>query len=398
MIKILFFEICNYRDYPLGGHLTFAKQMAKAMNGEMDLVGCATGGETPLRKWITEKIEGHDYRIFYLCREENTTSRPLVPRRISVWWSVKRYAGLLPLESYDCIVVQTPEVLLALPKKVLNKVCLVMPGVSNPLSISRYPFARKFASLYNKVFFARARYCRCILAAAGAAAIADFEASSKGALHKGSVTQFPTRYDASIFHVRDKAELREKFGYDPKTVIFITTGRLNWFKGWKLMLDAYVVFRERTSNADSKFIFVGDGEERGRIMEYVAKHHLEDNVELKGRKPLDEVAEYLALSDEFVMGSFTEGWSTSLVEAVASGLPCVVTDFSSAREMVENATNGFVLENREENLFARRMQEALMLSEEGIKRKNEECQRFSVQNLREEFLDVVVRNFEKEEK
>lgn len=396
MMKILFFEICNYRDYPLGGHLTFAKQMAKAMNGEMDLVGCTTEGEMPLRKWTTENIEGHDYKLFYLCREENTTARPLIPRRISVWLNVERYAGLIPWDRYDCIVVQTPEVLLALPKKALHKVCLVMPGVSNPLSISRYPFARKFASLYNKVFFRRARHCRCILAAAGAAAIAGFEASSKGALRKGSVRQFPTRYDASIFHVRDKAELRKKFGYGLQTVIFITTGRLNWFKGWKLMLDAYVIYRERTGYADSKFIFVGDGEERGRIMEYVAKHHLEDNVELKGRQSLDEVAEYLALSDEFVMGSFTEGWSTSLVEAVASGLPCVVTDFSSAREMVEDAINGFVVENRDETLFARRMQEALTLSEEGLRKKNKECQRFSVQNLREEFLDVVVRNFEHE--
>ncbi len=392
-MKILFFEICNYRDYPLGGHLTFAKQMAKAMNGEMDLVGCATGGNIPLRKCITESIEGHDYRIVYLCREENTTARPLIPRRISVWLNVERYAGLLPLESYDCIVVQTPEVLLALPKKVLRKVCLVMPGVSNPLSISRYPFARHFANLYNKAFFRIAGRCRCILAAAGMEAIDEFESRSKGLLRRGSVIQFPTRYDSSVFHVRNKLELRKKYGLAAADTIFITTGRLNWFKGWKLMLDAFSIYLTESNANNAVLIFIGDGEERGNIENYVKEQGLAGKVELVGRKPLSEVAEYLALSDEFIMGSYTEGWSTSLVEAVASGLPCVVTDFSSSREMVENGKNGFVVENRDEHIFARRMAEALTIPETNLQEKSNAIQRLSAQNLKKDFEETIGKYF-----
>lgn len=392
-MKILFFEICNYRDYPLGGHLTFAKQMAKAMEGEMDLVGCSTDGRSPLHRWTTENIEGYDYRIFYLCLERNTTVRPVIPRRITVFCNVKRYAHLLPLDSYDCIVVQTPEVLFALPNRVLNKVCLVMPGVSNPLSISRYPFARHFTDLYNKVFFIIAGRCCCILATAGKEAIDEFEGSSKGVLCNGSVIQFPTRYDSSVFHVRDKLELRKKYGLPTADTIFITTGRLNWFKGWKFMLDAFFIYLSVNKTDNARLIFIGDGEEHANIETYVKEHGLVGKVELAGRKPLSEVAEYLALSDEFIMGSYTEGWSTSLVEAVASGLPCVVTDFSSAREMVEDGVNGFVVEDRDENIFARRMTEALKIPTTNIQEKSNAIQRLSAQNLRKDFEDVIGKCF-----
>lgn len=393
-MRILFFEICNYRDYPLGGHLTFAKQMAKAMGGGMDLVGCTTNPDIPLRQWRTEEIEGHDYRIFYLCREKETAERPLVPRRITIYQYVKRFAGKISLDDYECIVVQTPEVLLALPKHILPKVCLVMPGVGNPLGISRYPIARHFTRLYSRLFFAKAAKCRCVLAAAGLEAIREFEQSSAGRLHAGFVMQFPTRYDAAIFHPRNKEELRGRYGYSPKETIFVTTGRLNWFKGWKLMLDAYGLYLKETGDKESKFVFIGDGEERGNIRAYAEKSGISGNVELVGIKPLDEVSHYLCMADEFVMGSYAEGWSTSLVEAVASGVPCVITKFSSAKEMVEDGVNGFVAEKRDAELFSSLMRRGLTIPKDGVERKAIEAKRLSVQNLRTDFLGIVAPFFD----
>lgn len=41
-----------------------------------------------------------------------------------------------------------------------------MPGVSNPLSISRYPYAKKFAAFYDKIFFKWASHVKILLAAA----------------------------------------------------------------------------------------------------------------------------------------------------------------------------------------------------------------------------------------
>ena len=92
------------------------------------------------------------------------------------------------------------------------------------------------------------------------------------------------------------------------------------------------------------------------------------------------------MADLFVMGSFKEGWSTSLVEAVACGTRCVVTAFSSAEEMVQNGHNGFVLNERDESLFAESMDKALLLPFENVQEASLKIRRLAVQNLKEDFM------------
>jgi len=48
---------------------------------------------------------------------------------------------------------------------------------------------------------------------------------------------------------------------------------------------------------------------------------------------------YLNAADVYIMGSYAEGWSTSLVEAVACGKSAVCTNFSSAQELITNNEN-----------------------------------------------------------
>lgn len=396
-MKILFIGICNFVDYPLGGQLSFAKHLTRAMKGGIDLVACTTERNEPLRKWTTKRIEGYDYRVFNICYEENTDKKPFIPRRITIFNYVKRYHHLIRFCDYDCIMLQEPEILLALPKRVLRKICLIQPGVGNPLQISRYPWARKFACLYDKVFFNYAKYCRCILAAADSSAIKRFAERSKGQVDVKNVKQFPTRYDADIFNLKDKRMLRAKYNIPLETTVFVTTGRLNWFKGWKLMIDAFENFIKKSDGIDALLIFIGDGEENDKIREYADNKRLGSNVILLGRKPLDVVAEYLSLSDEFIMGSFAEGWSTSLVEAVASCLPCVVTNFSSAADMVKNGYNGYVVDSRSEKEFARRMYDALHLDKTKIAQASEDCQKLSVQKMKEELMKTIAQYYNNEQ-
>ncbi len=389
-MKILFIEICNYVDYPLGGQLSFAKHLTRAMGGEIDLVGCTTDMNEPLRKWTTKVIEGYKYNIFNICYEKNTTEKPFVPRRITIYNYIRKYHHLIDFSKYDCVMYQAPEVMLALPKDVLRKSCLVMPGVGNALQISRYKWARPFASLYDKVFFSRAQYCKCILAAADSEAIKCFANRSKGKVQAKNVIQFPTRYDAAIFNKKDKVALRAKYGISEGTTVFVTTGRLNWFKGWKLMIDAFKLYISSTNNHNTQLFFIGDGEEHERITTYINDNSLQDKVILLGRKSLDVVSEYLSLSDEFIMGSFAEGWSTSLVEAIASGIPCVVTDFSSSKEMIKDGYNGYVIENRDVSQFAKRMADALKLNNQNIDEACIKSQRLSVQRMKEVLFSLIL--------
>ena len=108
-----------------------------------------------------------------------------------------------------------------------------------------------------------------------------------------------------------------------------------------------------------------------------------------GKKEPSEIALYLNAADLFIMGSLVEGWSTTLVEACACGVPCVVTNFSSAKEMVQNGVNGFVVENRDEVAFAEKMSEALMLNRNNVIEYDKRFEKYAIRYLKKDLLEVL---------
>ena len=182
---------------------------------------------------------------------------------------------------------------------------------------------------------------RWLLAAADSQSIANFAKRSRGRIDANQIIPFPTRYNDQYFKIADKKYCRQRLAISEDVHLFVTTGRLNWFKGWQLMIDAFAIFSRQKSK--SLFVFIGDGEDEDRIKHYVVEQGLQEQVWLVGKKTQCEIADYLNAADVFLMGSFAEGWSTTLVEACACGVPCVVTDFSSARDMIAEGKNGYVL-------------------------------------------------------
>lgn len=382
MSKIIVIELCNYKDYPTGGHLSFALHMLGAFGNELKLVGISTEDDCEIGKWSKRTIDNVTYEYFNVANVKKNAKKPLIPSRITAYFQIKKYIKRILEANYEHIVIQTPEVLFAMPKKHLSKTCLIMPGVENPLNISRYKFAQKLARIYDWFFFKKARHASVVLAAADNAAIKDFIERSKGSIKPERVRQFPTRYDANIFRIKDTSALRSKYNINEDIVLYVTVGRLNWFKGWKFMIDCLC----KLDNPQAKLIFIGEGEDEQKIKDYIAERKLEKEVELIGRKSLDIIADYLNMADAFIMGSYKEGWSTALVEAVACGTPCVVTEFSSADDMVEEGVNGWVIKERNEDEFTKRLKDVLSLDRTVLDKKAQEISALSVQNMHEQFL------------
>ena len=383
----VYIELCNFKNYPLGGHLSFAKHLTNAMQGELDLIGVTTDPSVPILKWIKKEIEGYTYSLFNVYYTTISSKRPLIPTRLTDYFALRKCINKINLDKYKNIIVQTPEVLFAIPEKYLPKVVLIMPGVENPLSISRYKIARNFQKIYDKIFFERARKTKCILAAADKKSISSCIIRSKGRISENKIHQFPTRYDSSIFNIKDKKTLRDKYGYSDNQTIIVTTGRLNWFKGWKFMIDSFNLFVR--NNMNSLFFFIGDGEDKEKIEQYIKEVGLSNEVKLLGYQSLNVISDYLNMADLFIMGSYKEGWSTSLVEAVACGVPCVVTDFSSASEMVNDGINGFVIKERNEKVFADKINEAIKLPSNVIKEYSQEIKSLAVENMKTEFMKFL---------
>lgn len=381
-MKILVVDNVNYEDYPTGGILNFYRNMLPAFGSDLLLAGITTDNATPVGIWTQKTIEGRNFEYFSMARVTPSAKRPLIPERITNCFYIRKYINtILKRNDFDWIVTHKPEVMYFIPNGYMSKTCYIMPGVENPLSISRYPWARNLAGLYDRFFLMqKAAKARKLLAAADYNDRKAFADRSKGKINVDKVIEFPTRYDDSIYGVnRTMRNDNEK--------VFVTVGRLGWFKGWKLMIDSLKQTHEIISNA--KLYFIGDGEDYDKIKTYIHEQGLDESVILLGKKAPKEIAEWLNKADVFVMGSMAEGWSTTLVEACACGVPCVVTDFSSAREMVADGKNGFVVAGRDEKVFSQKMVEALGLDREKVIEYDERFEGLAVSHLREDMERIL---------
>lgn len=87
-----------------------------------------------------------------------------------------------------------------------------------------------------------------------------------------------------------------------------------------------------------RVLLVGDGPTRGDIEAMVEALGLRDHVEFAGKQP--DVRPFLRLTDIAVLPSFTETFSLAALEAMACGIPMVMSDVGGANEMIEDGVNG----------------------------------------------------------
>jgi glycosyltransferase involved in cell wall biosynthesis len=118
-----------------------------------------------------------------------------------------------------------------------------------------------------------------------------------------------------------------------RTVLFV--GRFTVQKNLPLLVAALAPLRERV-----RLVCIGDGEEAGRLRESAAEAGLE--LQTPGVVPHGELPAWHAQADVFVLSSVAEGHPKALLEAMASGLPCVGTDAPGVRDVLRHEVSGLL--------------------------------------------------------
>lgn len=121
----------------------------------------------------------------------------------------------------------------------------------------------------------------------------------------------------------------------------ISVGRLDKQKNYEMLIRAFAQSKEK-DNFKEKLVILGDGPEYSNLKKLISDMAMEDYIYLLGRKT--NVTNYLSHASAFCMSSDYEGLPNAMLEAMASNLPIISTDFftGAARELVDKS-NGYIV-------------------------------------------------------
>jgi 1,2-diacylglycerol 3-alpha-glucosyltransferase len=163
-------------------------------------------------------------------------------------------------------------------------------------------------------------------------------------------------------------EIREKHGLPEN--YFLASARFIEKKNLPRLIRAYAEYREKpelTGSAPWDLVLLGDGPLRETLNSQLSTLNLHANVHLPGFKAYNELPVYYAFAKAFVHASTTEQWGLVVNEAVASGLPVIVSDrCGCVPELVQG--NGFTFDPFDEHELAERLLRLASLTDDERKR------------------------------
>ena len=156
-----------------------------------------------------------------------------------------------------------------------------------------------------------------------------------------------------------------------------------------LLLEAYALYRRRAGAEPRRLVLCGDGPLMDDLRADADRRDLGDLVSFPGFVQTDEVARLLASSLALVLPSTEEQWGLVVNEALAMGVPVLVSDNVGARDtLVRTAVNGYVFEpDNGEGLS--RLMERLAGDEGEWRRLSEAAARFAPLGDVARFVDGV---------
>ena len=135
------------------------------------------------------------------------------------------------------------------------------------------------------------------------------------------------------------AALRARFGVAPEDLLLVCVARLAEAKGVDILLQA--VSRVVRQGIPCKCIIIGEGPLKEKLLHQMNILGLWDYVYFEGFQK--DVRPYLQAASAFVLTSHLEGLPLSVLEAMACGVPCIVTNVGGSAEAVKDQVVGLVI-------------------------------------------------------
>ena len=192
--------------------------------------------------------------------------------------------------------------------------------------------------------------------------------------YEGAYTVMENGVDVPRGRVSAAAVAAATAGYDlPDGVpLFLFVGRLMWYKGLHIILDALRALREQ--GQDFRMVFIGAGGDEKEVRAGVETLRLSDRCFFTGSiADRETLRAWYSRADLFLFPSTFDTNGLVVREAAASGCPSVLIAGSCAAEGVTDGRNGFLIEENAVSLCAKLT--ALCADREAMRRVGENAMR-----------------------
>lgn len=321
--RLILYDTCNFRDYPVGGQLTSIRNFLRFLSeeypekiGEVLLVGVSCDeGEVGREQRIHIEGEGlgkgGEFRFLAVTQAATDQGHVKKSLRLEYLKGLFKYRRFLGLKKGDCNYIHTPEAFAAIR--------LLRPGAAC------YVFSHgTYLDMWRRVrFFKKAPLVRRLFQ--GFLMHVIRRSTAVFVLEKKTLEDYGA-YNARVYQVKNSIVCHPFFerSLHEDCVRFLYAGRLSAVKNVGPLIEAVKGYHRNCC-----LTILGDGEER-EMLERLAGGS--DRIRFVGAVGPEEVSEEMQRADILLMNSVFEGIPMTILESISYGLPVITTDVGGIGE------------------------------------------------------------------
>jgi glycosyltransferase involved in cell wall biosynthesis len=208
---------------------------------------------------------------------------------------------------------------------------------------------------------------------------------------KFAVVRLGIELEPRVREPESRDEIRRRLGIPPDRFVVGWFGRMTAVKRTTELVDVLAALRQR--GVDACLLLVGDGPDRVQLEKRahelkVARHCLSLGYQ-------EEVSPWYAAIDVFALTSANEGTPVVCIEALAAGRPVVATRVGGVADVVQDGTDGFLVEPADTDEMAKRLErlarDAKLRARFGQAGRKRALERYAVERLVDD-VDVLYRS------
>ena len=204
----------------------------------------------------------------------------------------------------------------------------------------------------------------------------------------------PNGVDTKRFHpvnISGKKAIRQKLNLPVNKRIFLSVGVFDHRKNIGWLIEEWE--KNNGFGVENFFLTIGPQsreDKGGKFLKSLREITSKRSYDMRLLDHVDNIDEYYRASDIFILPSINEGLPNVVLEAMASGLPCIATRASGTRDLILDGVTGFLFEQNNVAEFSKKLlyMSDSHIAEMGLKARMVAEEKFSINVIAHRYLKL----------